>query len=185
MGCLDCIKVFYWMNLKNYNALIKYIPNTVLKCQMLQKDNRVIIFFVCLLCMIYQISYLIVVGNWMNHSSKRPTTYSIFYVCFFLIRHLLVDIYLINVTWFFRSILYSLFSEICMYLCIFEVKLRRRYTIHGRCSYFESTREKKFLNFRVFVLEQSTNALVMLLQTTALILLHHHQHISKDHIGKF
>ena len=38
-----------------------------------------------------------------------------------------------------------------MYLCILEVKLRRRYTIHGRCSYFESTREKKFLNFRVII----------------------------------
>ena len=117
MGCLDCIKVFYWMNLKNYNSLIKYIPNSVLKCQMLQKDNRVIIFFVCLLCMIYQISYLIVVGNWMNHSSKRPTTYSIFYVCFFLIRHLLVDIYLINVTWFFRSILYIHCSQ--KYICLY------------------------------------------------------------------
>lgn len=142
-------------------------------------------YIFCLLAM-YDISdYLI---DWMNHSSKRPTTYSIFYVCFFLIRHLLVDIYLINVTWFFRSILYSMFSEICMYLCIFEVKLRRRYTIHSRCcSYFESTREKKFLNFRVIIAIfcTGTNALVILLQTTALILLHHHQHISKDHIGKF
>ena len=143
--------------------------------------------FACFVWYIRLLSYLIVVGNWMNHSSKRPTTYSIFYVCFFLIRHLLVDIYLINVTWFFRSISYSLFSEICMYLCIFEVKLRRRYTIHGRCSYFESTREKKFLNFRVIIAIfcTGTNALVILLQTTALILLHHHQHISKDHIGKF
>ena len=106
-------------------------------------------YIFCLLAM-YDISdYLI---DWMNHSSKRPTTYnSVFYVCFFLIRHLLVDIYLINVTWFFRSILYSMFSEICMYLCIFEVKLRRRYTIHGRCSYFESTLEKKFLNFSVII----------------------------------